>query len=385
MPSPAVRAAALFRRTFGREPAALASAPGRVNLIGEHVDYHGGHVLPVATAERTAVAVGPPSAPGRLRAVSENGDQFSPVDDAWPPLRSGRWWDYVAGAARFASEGFGSGFAIAVASDLAVGAGVSSSAAIGVATAAAVKAAAGAPASPDDLAAIAYRSEREHVGVPCGRMDQLASAATPPRQALLIDCATLQRSPVDVPVDLVLADSGQRHALRQGDGGYAQRVREGGEAVRLIGLRWPALTRLLDIPPARLTEVSGVLTPVLARRVRHVVNENQRTRLAARALQSGDPEGFGVLVNASHASLRDLYECSTPRLDAIAATAQQLQHVLGARMVGGGWGGAVLVVCESGAGGVVAARLRGDSALSLPDVRTVVPGEGVRVEPRAAP
>lgn len=380
--SPAVRVAALFRRAYGCEPAAVASAPGRVNLIGEHVDYHGGHVLPVAIAERTAVAVG--HVAGRFRALAENDVRYPPVDAAWPPARSGNWWDYVAGAALFACEPADSdrGFVIAVASDVPVGAGVSSSAALEVATAAAVQAADGRRPAVDDIIAIAHRAETEFVGVPCGMMDQIASAATPARHALLINCASLERTPAAVPVDLVLADSGERHDLRSG--GYAERRREGDEAMALITARWPAFTSLVDIPPARLQEVAAILPPVLAKRVRHVVNENQRTRLAARALAAGDPEAFGVLVNASHASLRDLYECSTPRLDAIAEAARSLQHVLGARLVGAGWGGAVLVVCEQGAAGAVAARLRGDTRLALPDVRVVLPGEGLRVEPRVA-
>jgi galactokinase len=379
--SPAVRAAALFRDTFGAEPAAVASAPGRVNLIGEHVDYHGGHVLPLAIAERTAVAAR--ALPGRFRAVAENAALFPAGDSAWPPARSGQWYDYAAGAALFAAHGDpDGGFMLAVASDVPVGAGVSSSAALEVATAAAVSALAGAVPAGETLARVAHRAETEFVGVPCGMMDQLISACAPKGQALLIDCRSWAMSPVTVSVDLVLADSGERHALR--DGGYAQRRREGHEAIAALRARWPAFETLVDVPPARLNEALGVLDEVLAKRVRHVVNENQRTRLAARALEAADPEGFGVLVSASHASLRDLYQCSTPRLDAIVAAARELPHVLGARLVGAGWGGAVLVVCRQGAGGAVAARLRGDTVLALPDVRTVVIGEGVRLEPRPA-
>jgi galactokinase len=380
MHSPVVRAAALFRSTFGGEPGAVASAPGRVNLIGEHVDYHGGHVLPVATAERTAVAVG--FATGRLRAVSEDRERFPAAGVPWPPARSGQWWDYVAGAALFAGASAADrGFLLAVASDVPAGAGVSSSAAIEVATAAAVSALLGETRSPEDLALLAHRAETEFVGVPCGMMDQLTSAAAAPRQALLINCATLDKTPVPVPLEMVLADSGERHALR--DGGYAQRRAEGEHALTLLQERWPSLDSLVAIPPARLAEMIAVLPEPLGKRVRHVVNENQRTRLAAKALEASDPEGFGVLVNASHASLRDLYECSTPRLDAIVAAARELPHVLGARLVGAGWGGSVMVACEEGAAGAVVARLRADTALALPDVRAVFPGEGVRIEPRA--
>ncbi len=378
MSSPVVRAAMLFRDAFGTEPAAVASAPGRVNLIGEHVDYHGGHVLPAATAERTAVAVGPAEG---FHAVAEDAARFAAADAPWPPVHRGAWADYVAGAVLEAAKAAGGpgGVRAAVASDVPAGAGVSSSAALEVASAAAMLQLSGAAARPREVAMMAHRAETEFVGVPCGYMDQMASACAPPRQALLLDCRTLAFETVDVPIELVLADSGERHALVTG--GYKERRREGEEALALLRAKWGTLEWLTDIPPARLPEATQILPPVLPRRVRHVVNENQRAHLAARALDDGDPEAFGVLVNASHASLRDLYECSTPRLDTIADAARQLPNVLGARLVGAGWGGSVLVVCEEGAGGSVAARLRGDAALALPDVRTVIPGEGLRIEP----
>lgn len=377
--NPAARAAALFRARYGVAPAAVASAPGRVNLIGEHVDYYGGLVLPVALGERTAVAAGP--APGRLRAVAED-VRFTPVDVPWAPVRAGTWSDYAAGVAvLMAAERSGPdelGVALAVASDVPVGAGVSSSAALEVATAAALDAWWQRRHTPDALARIAHAAETTFVGVPCGMMDQMAAAVTSAHCALLLDCRTLERESVPVTVDLVLADTGERHDLR--DGAYARRRAEGEAALARIRADHPSLDALVDIPPARLSALLPVLTPEQGRRVRHVVNEQQRTRLAARALESGDAEAFSALVNASHASLRDLYECSSPRLDAVAEAARQLPRVLGARMVGAGWGGSVLVVCEPGAAGVVAAQLSGDTALALPAVRVVVPGEGVRVE-----
>lgn len=375
---PVARAVAVFREAFGADPAAVASAPGRINLIGEHIDYHGGHVLPAATLERTAVAVGPLA--GRFRAVSEDPAAYPATDRVWPPSRAGDWGDYVAGSALVAATatGWHGGVALAVASDVPVGAGISSSAAIEVATITALLAAAGRTLPPLDIAKLGHDAEANFVGMPCGMMDQTASACAPPRQAILLDCATLTWSAVDVPVDLVLADSGERHNLR--DSGYAERRREGDAAMALIRGRHPAIVNMVDIPPAQLPELLKLLPRPLDLRVRHVVNENQRVLLAARALEAGDPEAFGVLVNATHASLRDLYECSTPRIDAIAEAARGLPHVLGARLVGAGWGGAVLVVCRAGSGGAVAARLRGDAALALPDVRHVQLGGGAKVE-----
>jgi galactokinase len=224
------------------------------------------------------------------------------------------------------------------------------------------------------IAELAYRVENEFVGMPCGHMDQMASALAPPGSAILLDCRTLELRPVPVALDLVLADSGERHALR--DSAYPDRRREGTEALAVLRAAYPALRDLVDLPPARLPAALPLLREPLDRRVRHVVNENQRTMLAAQALERGDAAAFGTLVNASHNSLRDLYECSTPRLDAIVEAARAIPRVLGARLVGAGWGGAVLVVCERGAGGVVAARLRSDAGLALPAVLEVVPGAG---------
>ncbi|MGD0485233.1 MAG: galactokinase family protein, partial [Gemmatimonadales bacterium] len=217
--SPAERAARAFRERYGEEPAAVAAAPGRVNLIGEHVDYHGGHVLPVATAWRTAVVAGP--APEGFTAISEHSP---PVHSAWPPTRQGDWGDYVAGvAAEFLALGpvAARGLRVAVASDVPVGAGVSSSAALEVAAASALAEVFGRRAGPRDLALLAHRAETRFVGVPCGVMDQMASALTPAGCALLLDCRSLETSAVPVPLDLVLAESGESHALRSGS--YAER------------------------------------------------------------------------------------------------------------------------------------------------------------------
>ncbi len=367
---PDERARNRFTSEFGHPPLAVGAAPGRVNLIGEHVDVYGGHVLPVATSWRTAVAVGPGS--GRLRAVSEHGAR---LETAWPPRRAGQWSDYVAGVATlWTGVPFGEGLDVAVASDVPLSSGVSSSAAIEVATAFALAALTGSREAPRDLAELAWRAETEFVGMPCGKMDQFASALAPRGAALLLDCRSYAMSPVRVDLDLVLADSGESRALRSS--AYAERRTEGEEALRILRTEHAALTALVDIPPARLAALTAGLPKNLGRRVRHVVNENQRTLLAAKALEAGDHALFGSLVNASHASLRDLYECSTLRLDRVAEAARALPRVLGARLVGAGWGGCVLIVVERGAGGAVADRLAADRALALPTVRVVLPGAG---------
>jgi len=370
---PSERADRLFRSAWSEAPAAVVSAPGRVNLIGEHVDYHGGHVLPVATQWRTAVAVG--AGPDGLAAVSEHGAQ---VRGAWPPVRRGDWSDYVAGvAAELLADGPAAfpGLRVAVASDVPLGAGVSSSAALEVAAAGALAKLLGRSLAPRALAALAHRAETGFVGVPCGVMDQMAAALTPSGSALLLNCRTLETSAVAVRLDLVLAESGESHELRAGR--YAERRREGEEAMTILRAVLPSLVYLTDVPPALLPRLLPSLPAPLDRRVRHVVGENQRALLAARALEADDFAAFGRLVDASHDSLRDLYECSTPRLDAIVAAARPLPGVLGARLVGAGWGGAVLVAAAPGEGEAVAARLCEEGALGLPAVRVVRPGAGL--------
>jgi galactokinase len=353
--NPVARAEALFRASFGADPARVASAPGRVNLIGEHVDYHGGHVLPVAIAERTAVAVG--SLPGRFAAVSEHGSR---AESGWPVQRAGQWSDYVAGVAQLLAGQAGTapdGLAVAVASDVPLGAGVSSSAALEVAAAAALASWWGLGMDPRAIAAIAHRAETEFVGMPCGVMDQMASAMAPEGSALLINCATLAARPVPAAADLVLVESGETHALRAS--AYAERRREGEAALARLRSAEPALKYLADIPLLRLREVLKTLPAPLDRRVKHVVEENQRVLEATDSLVAGQFRAFGKLVDASHDSLRDLYECSTPRLDQIVAAARGIPGVLGARLVGAGWGGSVLVVAVPGRGGDVARRLAG--------------------------
>ena len=372
---PVRRAEALFRATYGVAPAAVASAPGRVNLIGEHVDYHGGHVLPMATAERTAAAVGP--VPGAFRAVSE---QEAAVEIGWPVERTGSWVDYVAGVARSLAARSSpppAGMAVAVASDVPLGSGLSSSAAIEVATAAAISSWWHLSLEPRGLAAVAHAVETDYVGVPCGMMDQMASALAPEGAALLINCATLETRAVPAHLDVVLVNSLEAHALRKG--AYAERRREGHAALAALRAAIPGLEYLVDVPVSRMSEVAQLPSP-LDRRARHVIEENQRALLAARALETGDLAAFGRLVYASHDSLRDLYECSTPRLDAIVSAARRTPGALGARLVGAGWGGWALVAAEPGRGAEVAATLR--RLLELPEaaVREERAGHGVTVE-----
>jgi galactokinase len=209
-------------------------------------------------------------------------------------------------------------------------------------------------------------------------MDQMASALAPEGAALLLNCATLETRAAPVRVEVVLVDSGESHALRSG--AYAERRREGNEAMARLKAAIPGLENMVDVPSDRFAELAAALPAPLDRRVRHVVEENRRTVAAARALEAGDVAAFGRLVDASHDSLRDLYECSTPRLDEIVAAARTIPGVLGARLVGAGWGGSVLVVAAPRRGAEIAAALARAVRVQPGAIRQERPGFGARVE-----
>ncbi len=336
------RASALFRATFDAPPGAAASAPGRVNLIGEHTDYNGGPVLPIALAQRTVVAVGS-GEPGVLEAVSERDGRV------WRHLykegRAADWPAYVAGVvAELQSAGalsWETGVRVAVASDVPVGAGLSSSAALTVAAARALLGLAGARLTPRQVAGVAYRAEHNYVGVRCGVMDQTIAALARPGHALLIESASLAVRQIPFRGRLLLVDTGVRHALAAS--AYNQRRAECEEAVARLKLELPELLWLAAWPMSWLGRLRRALPQPLRNRALHVVGETARTRFAAQLLARGRIQRFGELLYESHESGRRLYECSAPELDTVVAAAKR-GGAWGARLTGAGWGGAVLVL-----------------------------------------
>ena len=334
---------ALFHDRFGREPDAVASAPGRVNLIGEHTDYNGGEVLPIAIASRTWVAAGmrPADATPTLRAVSSTEQEIGEVPLA-NAVRSGNWWDYPLGVAAPLMERLPElGLDLAVASDVPTGAGLSSSAALEVATALALSALVGHPISRRDAAMAGWRAETSFVGVECGIMDQFASALGSEGHALHIECDTAATSLVPFPDSVLIIDSGVRRSLR--DSAFNQRRAECAEALRLLRVRWPELGSLAEAEPAQV-EAANLPDP-LGRRALHVARETRRVREAVARLRGSQPLTRELLVG-SHESLRDLYECSRPELDWLVERAAGVDGVRGARLTGAGWGGCVIVVGE---------------------------------------
>jgi galactokinase len=337
--------AAHFEERFGRG-ARLFSAPGRVNLIGEHTDYNDGFVLPIAIEPRTWVAAAPRT-DRKIRVFSADLDDERTFSLELPWQRRGAWTDYVEGVARALVERSVpvTGADLWLASDVPAGAGLSSSAALELAVGLALSTLAGVTLPLETLALVGQRAENEYVGVRSGVMDQLASALGREGHALFIDCRSLAVTPVALPqadVSFVVADSGVRHS--HAASGYNQRRKECHDALALLDAAGLSKASLRDVSVAELPRVESALPDVLARRVRHVVTENARTEAAVAALTAADFVRFGALMLESHASLRHDYEASAPELDQLVDAAAPLSGVLGARMTGGGFGGSAIVL-----------------------------------------
>ena len=335
-----------FLRRFGEEPSFLARAPGRVNLIGDHTDYNDGFVLPMAIDREVWLAVRARS-DRRVAVYSmdfEEDASFGLDDGA---ARRGGWVEYLRGVA-WALEEDGRptrGWEGVAAGDVPVGAGLSSSAALELAAARTFSAVSGVVWQPVAMARIAQRAENEWVGVNCGIMDQLISAAGAAGHALLIDCRSLETELVVVPdsVAVVVLDTGTRRGLV--DSAYNERRAQCEAAARFFGVR-----ALRDVDIATFSAREAELDAITRKRARHVITENARTLEAARLLARGEVAGVGALMDESHASLRDDFEVSRKELDLMVELARRDDACLGARMTGAGFGGcAVALVRRQGA------------------------------------
>jgi galactokinase len=356
-------AASEFTARFGRPPRWVVAAPGRVNIIGEHTDYSGGLVLPMAIDRHTVIAAAPatPDAGLRLRLFSAAVDQSVDIPlAATPAPGEPRWANYARGVvAGFGARGLlasATGFDALVISDVPLGGGLSSSAAFEVATATFLEVALGKMLPPVEKARLCRQAEHDFARVPCGIMDQLISVLGDEAGALLIDCRTQETKLVpfaDPSVSLLIANSNVRHSL--GDGAYAARMSSCVEAARVLGV-----AELGQATPAMVAAAEAPLGPLLYRRARHVVTENARTRAAADALAAGDWRAAGALMYESHRSLRDDYEVSAPELDTLVELAREIGvpgGVYGARMTGGGFGGCTVTLAASDRVAAIGERL----------------------------
>jgi galactokinase len=318
-------------------------APGRVNLIGEHTDYNDGFVMPAAIGLEIRLAV-LPTDDRRVEVTSDETGETAGFDlDAIGSAR-GSWIDYVAGTAwSLQTAGHAvRGFRGLLASSLPQGAGLSSSAALEMAAALALL-------GPDadvgvaERARLGRRAENDFVGVQCGVMDQFSSAAGVKDHAILLDCRSLDYRLVPLPlpeVRLVVCHSGSPHKLEAS--AYNERLAECGRAVAAIREIDPSVRALRDVDEALLARARDRMDEVAFRRASHVVAENGRVLEAETALAAGDLDEVGRLFAASHASLRDLYEVSSPELDALVEIAGSVEGVVGSRMTGAGFGGSTI-------------------------------------------
>ena len=307
-------------------------APGRVNLIGDHTDYTGGLVMPMAIDRATTVDLEPGGDEVFLTSGERTEPAVVPIDIENPAEAGSGWARYVAGVvAAIRPERGGTG---TVSTTVPLGAGLSSSASLEVALALAL----GFRGTAIEVALACQRAEELAWGVATGVMDQLASAAGRAGHALLIDCTSLDVIAVPVPPDVqvIVADSGQRRTVAQS--AYAQRRRECDQAAEAVG-------PLREASPGQL---SAIADPLLVRRARHVVTENARVSQFAQALAAADLAEAGALMQASHASLRDDFEVSTPALDSLVEDLVATPGVYGARLTGAGFGGCVVALADPG-------------------------------------
>lgn len=330
-------------QALGGVPEFAAFAPGRVNLIGDHTDYCGGFVLPMAIEQRCA-AVGRVGAPGaRWRvAAADRGERIE--YEAGQPIEDlPHWARYVGGVISLAAGMVATPpMDIAFASEVPLGAGLSSSAALEVAIATLIEAGTGREMDPLDKASLCQRAEHDFAGVPCGIMDQMASIFGERGQAMLIDCRdlTVTRIPLwdEAETALLVIDSEVRHDLA--DGRYASRRAACEQAARLLNVE------LRDASSGDVQDRAHQLTAEQLGCARHVVSENRRVLDASQALRVGDLRAFGVLMNQSHDSLKNNMRVSCAEVDQIVDAALSVEGVLGARMTGGGFGGCAIALVE---------------------------------------
>jgi len=331
-----------FEARFGGPPTWVARAPGRVNLIGEHTDYNDGFVLPMAIDREVRIALRPR---GDRRVVLHSLDfgETREIDFDDVAEHAGGWMEYVQGVAWALGERTPlCGWEGVTAGDVPIGAGLSSSAALELAAARAFATVCAMPWDAREMALLGQRAENAWVGVNCGIMDQMISAAGEAGHALLIDCRSLEARAVPLPpgTAVVVLDTATRRGLV--DSAYNERRAMCEAAARFFGV--PALR---DVSRADFEAREGAMEPVMRSRARHVVTENDRTLRAAEALEAGDAPLVGRLMNEGHASLRDDFQVSRHELDAIVGLAQAHPACHGARMTGAGFGGCAVALVRA--------------------------------------
>ena len=368
-----------FQQRFAVDPAFVVRAPGRVNLIGEHTDYNDGFVLPMAIDRAIWIALRPRT-DQQVNVVSLDLDWSASFGLTDLRHEGASWIEYVKGVA-WALLGAGyqlTGWEGVLTGDVPRGAGLSSSAAVELATARAFQAVSGFAWDPPAMALLSQKAENQWVGMNCGIMDQMISAAGEADHALLIDCRSLQTTSVPLPhgTVAVILDTSTRRGLV--DSAYNERRAQCEAAARYFGV--PALR---DVSLERFEAEAGGLDEVTLRRARHIITENARTVAAADAMARGDAAEMGRLMDASHASMRDDFEISGPELNVMVDCARQAPGCFGARMTGGGFAGCAVALVQADRADEFAARVSADyeAATGLtPAIYISVASNGASVE-----
>lgn len=339
------QATELYTATYGERPTQLAFAPGRIEFIGNHTDYNGGLVMGAAVAEGITVAASK-RADRELHLICEQGQLVQAELDKLEPMKGeASWTNYPVGVTKALLESgmpMHSGYNLAVVSDLPIGAGMSSSAAIELATAYALAALYGYDADQAEFARIGRKAENEFVGMPCGILDQGVSAFGQADHLVRIDCETEAFSTIPMPegTHFWIFNSNKKHALV--DSAYAERFKECHDALAQLQPLYPEAKTLSGISSEQLEAARNDMDELLYRRAAHIVGENARVRAVEVALEAGDLLTVGTALKASHESSRVNFENSIPELDFLVQSLSQDSNVYGARLTGGGFGGAVM-------------------------------------------
>ena len=371
-----------FEARFGRGGVIdLYFAPGRVNLIGDHTDYNGGHVLPIAVEQGTYLMIRKSDlAPARLYSENVQLDaRIFPADIS----RADDWADYVRGVYYYAREYCRElpPFDALYFGDLPLDSGLSSSASIEVVTAIGLQSL-GCPLEREDVVKVSLKAETDFVGVPCGVMDQFAVTYARKGHAIFLNAETLEHRQVPFnlqDIALVVGNTGVRRNLIETD--YRRRRLECEEALELLSRKIEPKRNLTQVSISEFERARYSLSPLLEKRAEHVVYENVRVEEATRCLEAGDPATLGHLMNRSHESLRDLFEVSCQELDALQEVSLEQQGVYGARMTGAGWGGCVVVLMKKDAVERYLRRVPGlywQSTHYDGEFVVAIPGEGAR-------
>ncbi|HEY7353755.1 MAG TPA: galactokinase [Terriglobales bacterium] len=373
-----------FQQQFHNRPQVF-SAPGRVNLIGEHTDYNDGFVLPSAIGFYTHAAISP--RPDRRLAIrsTEFRESFESEVTSLPKTKQGAWYDYVIGVAQeLIRAGCRlTGADLLVNGEVPIGSGLSSSAALEVAGALAFLSLSNGELPPRQIAQLCQRAENDFIGARVGIMDQFVSCLGQEGFAVLLDCRSLECELVPIPdtVKFVICNTMVKHEHAGGE--YNQRRRECEQGVEILSRFYPGIKALRDVSLDQLRTKSGELPPVIYKRCLHVVEENDRVLRTGQLFRASDLAGVGKLMRESHVSMRDLYEISCRELDIMVESAEGLPGYYGGRMTGGGFGGCTVNLVASEKAQPfrekIAARYRQQTGIT-PEIYICSPAAGAHVE-----